>query len=94
MLDPRFSYCNVYLWEPSYTDESSSHEIFLCWIKVSRKDIIFYRQQMHCFSIGAGDHVSGTTQWFVSVSDMDIEDVRDYEKDMQEKTNHKVGAEI
>lgn len=49
---------------------------------------------MYCFSIGAGDHVNGTTQWFVSVSDMDIEDVRDYEKDMQEKTNHKVGAEI
>ncbi|KAK2571737.1 Cytoplasmic phosphatidylinositol transfer protein 1, partial [Acropora cervicornis] len=32
--------------------------------------------------------------WIDSWIDMDIEDVRDYEKDMHEKTNHKVGAEI
>ena len=36
----------------------------------------------------------GQLKALFTLSDMNIEDVRDYEKHMQEKTNHKVGAEI
>ena len=32
--------------------------------------------------------------FFFNFSEMNIEDVREYERDMQEKTNDKVGADV
>lgn len=72
MIEPGFSSCNVYLWEPSYRQDKYVLPCHKCWPGSCEQG-----SSMICF-----------------VSDMDIEDVRDYEKDMQEKTNHKVGAEV
>lgn len=63
---------------------------FDVWALASRVESFVHRIIQDILLLGHRQAFAWIDNWI----DMDIEDVRDYEKDMQEKTNHKVGAEI
>ncbi|XP_068760925.1 cytoplasmic phosphatidylinositol transfer protein 1-like [Montipora capricornis] len=63
---------------------------FDVWALASRVESFVHRIIQDVLLLGHRQAFAWVDDWI----DMNIEDVRDYEKHMQEKTNHKVGAEI